>query len=124
MSQGVVFFLLFQQHKVVFVSPEQVAQLLFHHRWVLVDEGWLLLIGCGGIFQCGIVVVENKRCGDRWIVEIETVGKCVDEIDKLAELIRKHEADQHWPLENDVYCFDVNSLLEWLHLESQFKQIP
>ncbi|GJX32795.1 hypothetical protein Tco_0242650 [Tanacetum coccineum] len=29
-------------------------------------------------------------------VEIETVGECVDEIDKLAELIGKHEADQHW----------------------------
>ncbi|GKD87188.1 hypothetical protein Tco_1358342, partial [Tanacetum coccineum] len=27
-------------------------------------------------------------------VEIETVGECVDEIDKLAELIGKHEADQ------------------------------
>ncbi|GJW38552.1 retrovirus-related pol polyprotein from transposon TNT 1-94 [Tanacetum coccineum] len=31
-------------------------------------------------------------------VEIETVGECVDEIDKLAKLIGKHEADQHWPL--------------------------
>ncbi|GKD42673.1 hypothetical protein Tco_1267318, partial [Tanacetum coccineum] len=29
-------------------------------------------------------------------VEIETLGECVDEIDKLAELIGKHEADQHW----------------------------
>ncbi|GJW56886.1 hypothetical protein Tco_0103617 [Tanacetum coccineum] len=29
--------------------------------------------------------------------EIETVGLVVvDEIDKLAELIGKHEADQHW----------------------------
>ncbi|GKD34977.1 hypothetical protein Tco_1250486 [Tanacetum coccineum] len=64
----------------------------------------------------GLMVVENKRC--------ETVGDCVDEIDKLAELIGemqlkqedrscvhasnelhlhvvhvvpgKHEADQHW----------------------------
>ncbi|GKG01096.1 hypothetical protein Tco_0305801, partial [Tanacetum coccineum] len=29
-------------------------------------------------------------------VEIETLGECIDEIDKLAELIGKHEADQHW----------------------------
>ncbi|GKF48349.1 hypothetical protein Tco_0141600 [Tanacetum coccineum] len=29
-------------------------------------------------------------------VEVESSGKCVDEIDKLAELIGKHEADQHW----------------------------
>ncbi|GJX36476.1 hypothetical protein Tco_0248033 [Tanacetum coccineum] len=28
-------------------------------------------------------------------VKIETLGECVDEIDKLAELIGKHEADQH-----------------------------
>ncbi|GKG32775.1 hypothetical protein Tco_0430285, partial [Tanacetum coccineum] len=28
-------------------------------------------------------------------VEIETVDECVDEIDTLAELIGKHEADQH-----------------------------
>ncbi|GKF98176.1 hypothetical protein Tco_0296959, partial [Tanacetum coccineum] len=28
-------------------------------------------------------------------VEIENLGECVDKIDKLAELIGKHEADQH-----------------------------
>ncbi|GKB90596.1 hypothetical protein Tco_0962868 [Tanacetum coccineum] len=72
----------------------------------------------------GLMVVENKRCGEQWIVEIETLGECVDEIDKLAKLIGemqlkqedrscvhaskelhlhvfhvvecKHEADQHW----------------------------
>ncbi|GJQ99196.1 hypothetical protein Tco_0522181 [Tanacetum coccineum] len=32
----------------------------------------------------------------KYEVEIETLGECVDEIDKLAELIGKHEADQHW----------------------------
>ncbi|GJZ52013.1 hypothetical protein Tco_0606528 [Tanacetum coccineum] len=50
----------------------------------------------------GLMVVENKRCGERWIdtlclvdktdmvkrdVEIETVGEGVDENDKLTELI-------------------------------------
>ncbi|GJV14146.1 hypothetical protein Tco_1359469 [Tanacetum coccineum] len=35
----------------------------------------------------GLMVVENKRCGEQWIVEIKTVGECVYEIDKLAELI-------------------------------------
>ncbi|GKF81716.1 hypothetical protein Tco_0240318 [Tanacetum coccineum] len=70
------------------------------------------------------MVVKNKSCGERWIVEIETVGDDVDEIDKQAELIDEmqlkqedrgcvhasnelhlhvihvvageHEADQHW----------------------------
>ncbi|GKA37531.1 hypothetical protein Tco_0724096 [Tanacetum coccineum] len=32
--------------------------------------------------------------------EIEIVGGVCDEIDRLAELIGKHEADQHWPLES------------------------
>ncbi|GKD27902.1 hypothetical protein Tco_1234116, partial [Tanacetum coccineum] len=29
-------------------------------------------------------------------VEVESLGNCVDEIDKPTELIGKHEADQHW----------------------------
>ncbi|GJY24664.1 hypothetical protein Tco_0398322 [Tanacetum coccineum] len=46
----------------------------------------------------GLMVVENKRCGERWIdthFVIKTVGEGVDEIDKLAELIGEHESDQH-----------------------------
>ncbi|GJU74258.1 hypothetical protein Tco_1265663 [Tanacetum coccineum] len=66
----------------------------------------------GAIPFMGLMVVENKRCGERWIdthlldkrnmvkrdVEIETVGEWVDEIDKLAELIiGEHEVDHpHW----------------------------
>ncbi|GJS22663.1 hypothetical protein Tco_0451295 [Tanacetum coccineum] len=47
-------------------------------------------------------------------VEIETMGECVDEIDKLAELIGKHEADQHCLhsrscFVNDDPCIALNS---------------
>ncbi|GJV42041.1 hypothetical protein Tco_1420481 [Tanacetum coccineum] len=62
----------------------------FFNQVVAVDRLW------EHIPIVGLMVVENKRCGERWIVEIETLGECVDEIDKLAELIGKHKADQHW----------------------------
>ncbi|GKG53886.1 hypothetical protein Tco_0555286, partial [Tanacetum coccineum] len=41
----------------------------------------------------GLMVVENKRCGERWI-DIETVGEDVDEIDKLAELTDEMQLKQ------------------------------
>ncbi|GKE34698.1 hypothetical protein Tco_1454020 [Tanacetum coccineum] len=39
--------------------------------------------------------------------EIETVGDCVDEIDKLAELIGEHEADQHCLHSRSYFVNDV-----------------
>ncbi|GJS05114.1 hypothetical protein Tco_0321622 [Tanacetum coccineum] len=81
--------------------PELVAQSLFHRVGSLVDEGLtkslagLFVVG-GRIFPIvGLMVVENNCCGEQWIdthlsdkrdVEVETVGKGVDEIDKMAEL--------------------------------------
>ncbi|GJV06238.1 hypothetical protein Tco_1343894 [Tanacetum coccineum] len=53
---------------------------------------------CGSIIPWGLMVVEINVTVKTDIVklevEIETVGECVDEIDKLAELIGKHEAVQ------------------------------
>ncbi|GKD02149.1 hypothetical protein Tco_1177123, partial [Tanacetum coccineum] len=46
------------------------------------------------ILIVGWMFVENKRCGELRIVEIETLGECVDEIDKLAELIGEMQLKQ------------------------------
>ncbi|GJZ95596.1 hypothetical protein Tco_0667930 [Tanacetum coccineum] len=70
----------------------------------------LLLIGCGTYSNCVDDVVDINLCVNVLIrcnnvnieyvkreVEIEdTLGERVDEIDKLAELIERIEADQHW----------------------------
>ncbi|GJS32544.1 hypothetical protein Tco_0530926 [Tanacetum coccineum] len=64
------------------------------------ESGWKIQVVAADrlwehIPTVGLMVVENKRCGERWIdthlldkklKEVETVGECVDEIDKLAEL--------------------------------------
>ncbi|GKA02543.1 hypothetical protein Tco_0675208 [Tanacetum coccineum] len=63
-------------------------------------------------------------------VEIETVGECVDEIDKLAELIGEMQLKQedsrgcvscinelHLHSVHSRCSFDVAILLEWLQLE-------
>ncbi|GKA25394.1 hypothetical protein Tco_0711503 [Tanacetum coccineum] len=96
----------------------------------------------------GLMVAENKRCGERWIgnnvmdsgIERETLGECVDEIDKLAELIgakrsfisslsspkdllhTKLDSQEHrFQLEGlgeMMFMFDVTNQLEWLQRES------
>ncbi|GJX90413.1 hypothetical protein Tco_0343739 [Tanacetum coccineum] len=48
-------------------------------------------------------------------VEIETLGECVDEIDKLAELIGKHEADQHNLLKDSEWLGRVVHCIHWVH---------
>ncbi|GJY67331.1 hypothetical protein Tco_0469569 [Tanacetum coccineum] len=50
-------------------------------------------------------------------VEIETVGECVDEIDKLAELIGKHESDQHWEFASLTNLTSVTKFAPFKHEE-------
>ncbi|GKD37749.1 hypothetical protein Tco_1257956 [Tanacetum coccineum] len=67
----------------------------------------------------GLTVVENKRCGERWIdthlldkylKEVETVGEGVDEFDRLAELTDEMQLKQE-----DQGCVHASNELQ-LHV--------
>ncbi|GKB27518.1 hypothetical protein Tco_0866919 [Tanacetum coccineum] len=94
--RGVSFSSLFQLQK-WFVSHEQVVLLLFHSLDGSVDEGLMKsLVNYGSrISGCDNSNVKDGY-GEKNDVEVESSGECVDEIDKLTEVIGKHEADQHW----------------------------
>ncbi|GJV36732.1 hypothetical protein Tco_1409209 [Tanacetum coccineum] len=93
--QECIFLDCYQQHK-YFVSSEQVSQLLYIIDGSLVEE----IIDVGKLWEhipiVGWMIMENKRCGELRIGTHlkdkqlkESSGECVDEIDKLAELIGK-----------------------------------
>ncbi|GJW81758.1 hypothetical protein Tco_0145733 [Tanacetum coccineum] len=66
---------------------------------VCLPEQVVAVDACEGVYSnCGI---------DGFVESKQTVAKCVDEIDKLAELIGKHEADQHWAVRTHMRILSV-----------------
>ncbi|GJW68004.1 hypothetical protein Tco_0122428 [Tanacetum coccineum] len=64
--------------------------------WGAYFQLWVrLIVEINVVVDGGLVLQTVKTDMVKHDVEVESLGKCVDEIDKPTELTGKHEADQH-----------------------------